>query len=134
MKKHKISKNNSNHKIGDIPKGAQFTATCDTCGYNDIITTASHFCQNCDEHLCKDCMNIHRLQKMSRDHKIELITEKIVSCAICCAIGEKLPATSYCLNCKNPELLCASCALEHTTMKRTKNHELSKDISMFLKK
>lgn len=134
MNKHRISKYTKEHRIGHIPESALSTITCDTCKYNDITTMASHFCQNCDKYLCGDCSNIHRSSKMSRGHEIQVVSEKIVLCAICSLHGQQSQATCYCFDCENLGLLCVSCVEQHPLMRRTRHHQLLKDISIFTKR
>lgn len=131
MKKHTISKNTRNHRLGNIPHDANNVYTCDLCKFNNIVTAANYFCENCEDMLCGNCQKIHQSQNMSRDHKIQVISKQIVRCAICCELGEQSQATCYCLDCKYPEPLCSICAEEHTMMKRNKNHLFSKEIFTF---
>ncbi|XP_076084709.1 uncharacterized protein LOC143055449 isoform X3 [Mytilus galloprovincialis] len=131
MKKHTISKNTRNHRLGNIPHDANNVYTCDLCKFNNIVTAANYFCENCEDMLCGNCQKIHQSQNMSRDHKIQVISKQIVRCAICCELGEHSQATCYCLDCKYPEPLCSICAEEHTMMKRNKNHLFSKEIFTF---
>ncbi|VDI01173.1 Hypothetical predicted protein [Mytilus galloprovincialis] len=131
MKKHTISKNTKNHRLGNIPHDANNVYTCDLCKFNNIVTAANYFCENCEDKLCGNCQKIHQSQNMSRDHKIQVISKQIVRCAICCELGEQSQATCYCLDCKYPEPLCSICAEEHTMMKRNKNHLFSKEIFTF---
>lgn len=111
---------------------------CEPCEQRGKPTIAVHFCHDCDERYCELCMKKHTISKNTKDHRIgnipQVISEQIVPCAICCELGEPSQATCYCLDCKNPEPLCSSCAEEHTMMKRTKNHHISREISSFTKR
>lgn len=134
MKKHAISQNTRDHHADKIPQVAENTNDCDPCKFNDIITVANYFCENCDEKLCGDCRRIHQSQKISRDHKIQVISQQIVPCFICCELGVQTQATFYCLDCENLEPLCASCKEDHTLMKRNENHQFSIEMSTFTKR
>ncbi|XP_076084706.1 uncharacterized protein LOC143055447 [Mytilus galloprovincialis] len=136
MNKHMISKNTKDHRINNVPQDEHYIDNCDHCKYIDIISFANYICNNCKENLCVDCTKIHNSQSISRDHRIQVISERIVyvPCAICCELGEESQATCYCLNCEIPEPLCLSCADEHNSMKRNKNHQLSMEVCKFIKR
>ena len=44
---------------------------CGTCEEGGDRTVASHWCRDCAEPLCDNCLKYHRLMKISRRHKIE---------------------------------------------------------------
>jgi len=56
---------------------------CDTCTYGAEeskaanINSATNFCLKCQENLCQSCSISHQKQKMSRDHKLIQIGDKV---------------------------------------------------------
>lgn len=133
-KKHTIIEDTKDHHVDHIPQDVENIYICDPCKYQNIINNANCFCEDCKEKLCKNCQRIHQSQKVFTDHKIQIISEKVILCAICCKLGNQAQATCYCLNCENPKPLCSSCAEEHIMMKQNKNHQLSKEIFIFTKR
>ncbi|CAG2192516.1 unnamed protein product [Mytilus edulis] len=50
---------------------------CEPCTARGIKLTASQWCTECEEDLCSDCTEVHRVQKISRNHHL-------VEIDICC--------------------------------------------------
>jgi len=56
---------------------------CDTCTYRaeenkaTKVNSATTYCLNCQENLCQSCSTAHRKQKMSRDHKLIQIGDRV---------------------------------------------------------
>ena len=75
-------------------------------------------------------MKYHRAQKQNRSHQFNPISEKLL-CESCQAIEETNSATSFCLDCEEPELFCQSCAKRHLLMKYTKHHHISDNLNEF---
>jgi hypothetical protein len=45
------------------------------------------------------------------------------------ARGSDIIAIFYCLNCEEPEVFCESCAEQHTSMKKSRSHKMSTDLT-----
>ena len=43
---------------------------CGICEDQYITTNADHWCHECDEGLCSDCENHHKVANASRDHDV----------------------------------------------------------------
>ena len=83
---------------------------CNSCEDNVM---ASHYCEDCDEYLCSDCVRAHQRVKMTKDHKIRALKvsgrsgglDHLNYCSKC--PNEKL--TLYCETCD--KLNCRDCQL-----------------------
>ncbi|VDI64633.1 Hypothetical predicted protein [Mytilus galloprovincialis] len=100
---------------------------CDACKYSGEDLKAGYKCVDCAEHLCEDCMKYHRSQKQTRSHKIHPIPSQPL-CESCYAMGDQVVATSFCLDCDEPELICQSCVKHHLSMKQSRTHKISEDL------
>lgn len=49
--------------------------TCDECKYNEKLNKAVLWCMQCEESLCAECVQTHKLPKLNRDHKLVNINE-----------------------------------------------------------
>ena len=59
---------NRNGDQDDLPQ----THMCDSCDENNF---ASAKCEECEDHLCDDCVKAHKRLKITKDHKISTIED-----------------------------------------------------------
>lgn len=123
---HKSHKSSRQHDIVRFDNTAQTTNECEPCSVRNISAESTRFCKDCEEYLCESCTIEHRSHKQNKNHTIGKINE-ILHCDPCLVNGKTETAVKFCLDCEEPEPLCASCADIHTTMKRTRDHRLSSD-------
>ncbi|CAG2250649.1 TIF1G [Mytilus edulis] len=48
---------------------------CHMCKKQNNLNTATHWCRDCVEAFCKECLRLHNLMKFSADHKVVKIDE-----------------------------------------------------------
>ncbi|CAC5408351.1 unnamed protein product [Mytilus coruscus] len=83
---------------------------CGPCRFDNVIEDAERWCTNCEEGLCKDCENLHRKSKTSRNHKVITIEdyrkiENVSISLVCEHHGENLEW--FCKS--HDEVLCIVC-------------------------
>ncbi|CAC5423325.1 unnamed protein product [Mytilus coruscus] len=54
---------------------------CHLCIRQNVQNVATHWCRDCSEAFCDDCLRLHNLMKISADHKVVKIREGITKCA-----------------------------------------------------
>ena len=59
----------------DGPSAEGDTTLCDPCNYGGTEKIAKFSCKDCDENLCPACSDLHKRQKMSRNHKLIPLSE-----------------------------------------------------------
>ena len=69
-------------RIRDLTSVKEQSTLCDICTYRadsgaTKINSATTYCLECQENLCNSCATAHRKQKMSRDHKVLQIGDKV---------------------------------------------------------
>ena len=69
-------------RIRELTSVKQQSSLCDICTYRADsaaakINSATTYCLECQENLCHSCATAHRKQKMSRDHKLLQIGNKV---------------------------------------------------------
>ncbi|XP_071150321.1 E3 ubiquitin-protein ligase TRIM22-like [Mytilus edulis] len=84
--------------------------SCGPCMFDDVTKDAGRWCTNCEEGLCKDCENLHRKSKTSRNHKVITIEdyrkiENVSISQVCEHHGENLEW--FCKS--HDEVLCVVC-------------------------
>ncbi|XP_052790303.1 uncharacterized protein LOC128224495 [Mya arenaria] len=103
---------------------------CNPCKEGNIDKTAQLFCPICDEYLCDDCVETHKMMKKTKTHvpiAKELVEEQskqsdeiFVECEPCKLGNKRQDAKKFCHECN--EYLCASCVILHQRTKLTKTH------------
>ncbi|XP_063443368.1 E3 ubiquitin-protein ligase TRIM71-like [Mytilus trossulus] len=95
---------------------------CHMCKKQNKLNTATHWCRDCVEAFCKECLRLHNLMKFSADHKVVKIDEieKTVSGSetdlslICdsCPIHKSKIFEAFCFD--HQQLCCVLClTLQH---------------------
>lgn len=113
-------------EIAKISKPSVNATSCQVCienGAKDPETaTATQYCIQCQQHICKNCTQDHRKFKGLRDHQIVSLDSQfkedlIRKCAVeYCNQHSKKETEMYCFNCKT--LICMMCfAEEHRSHK-----------------
>jgi len=69
-------------RIRDLTSVKEQSTLCDICTYRADtgaakINSATTYCLECQENLCNSCATAHRKQKMSRDHKLLQVGDKM---------------------------------------------------------
>ena len=69
-------------RIRDLTSVKEQSTLCDICTYRADsgaakINSATTYCLECQENLCSSCATAHRKQKMSRDHKVLQVGDKV---------------------------------------------------------
>src|SRR6218665_2034612 len=97
------------------------TIICDVCNLRDEgktrqVPKATMRCMECQDYYCEGCAEIHRLQKVSKDHQMVNIgsdltseTKRLVSIKSCTKHVHKR-LDYYCYDCK--KVVCVSCFVE----------------------
>lgn len=124
--RHKAHRRTIEHKVINLSL-LNPTKTYDACTYNGEDQIAGFKCEDCDEHLCQSCKRYHQSQKQTRSHQLNPISRHSY-CEGCNALGTQVMATSFCLDCDEPELICQSCVKHHLSMKQSRNHNISDDL------
>ncbi|XP_071121936.1 uncharacterized protein [Mytilus edulis] len=123
---HKAHKVSRKHDIVTFDDSSQNTIACEPCNYRNTFARPSDFCKECEEYLCKSCTIEHCAQKQNKNHNLQQL-KNALNCEPCLVNGKTGTAVKFCLDCEEPEPLCASCADIHIAMKRTRDHRLSAD-------
>lgn len=125
---HMAQKQTKKHKIVDITEEIIDKKLCEPCDSKNKSINATYVCDDCDENLCEECKKFHMFQQQNKSHKIRSLVQQLF-CETCSAQGSDIIAVSYCLDCKEPELYCESCAEQHTSMKMSRSHKMSTDLT-----
>lgn len=123
---HKAHKSSREHTIEKFDDTVQSINECEPCSVRNIPVESTKFCKECEEYLCNSCTIEHLSHKQNKNHTIVQVNG-VLNCDPCLVNGKKEIAEKFCLDCKEPEPLCASCADIHIIMKRTRGHRLSSD-------
>ncbi|CAC5357682.1 unnamed protein product [Mytilus coruscus] len=90
---------------------------CGICDYHQIITSSVVWCFECDEGLCGDCKEYHRISEETKDHEIapiadnyKLPTDVLQVAQVCKIHDEKYEL--FCI--KHDCLCCKKCVQIHT--------------------
>lgn len=90
---------------------------CGICDYHQIITSSVVWCFECDEGLCGDCKEYHRISEETKDHEIapiadnyKLPTDVLQVAQVCKIHDEKFEF--FCI--KHDCLCCKKCVQIHT--------------------
>ncbi|XP_053389333.1 uncharacterized protein LOC128552325 [Mercenaria mercenaria] len=108
------------------------------CEDSGIRSTASYYCEECEEYLCEMCRESHSTRRATKSHIPVPISflkpsdsdenkdreESSKMCDPCTYLDKRVVALSFCAQCE--ELLCADCTKLHRTRKLTKSHMLKK--------
>lgn len=83
--------------------------TCDSCKYNEKLNQAVLWCMQCEESLCTDCGQTHKLAKFLRDHMLVNINEvpKFSTRPNKCPDHKSSELDFYCFDHKT--LICKEC-------------------------
>ena len=90
-----------------------FVSICGPCHYNGTEKEATHFCEDCKEHLCQNCTDAHKGLRISRNHKVSPLKNVLAqttltqSCNVFCGCTMNLEVTVYCED--HLDVICASC-------------------------
>ncbi|CAC5396326.1 TRIM56 [Mytilus coruscus] len=99
---------------------------CNMCKKQNISNTATHWCRDCVEAFCEECLRLHNLMKFSADHKVVKI-EEIKMCASgiesdfslisdSCPIHKSKTLEAFCFD--HQKLCCVLClTLQHRKCK-----------------
>ncbi|XP_071150317.1 uncharacterized protein [Mytilus edulis] len=92
------------------------TSICGICSLRQITQTSNHWCQQCEEPLCDECRDHHKLLKVTRSHEVipisdyksipSFITDIQQSC-----IYHNEPYQQYCVEHALP--ICFKCINDH---------------------
>ncbi|XP_053406619.1 gastrula zinc finger protein XlCGF46.1-like [Mercenaria mercenaria] len=141
---HKIRKATRLHEpinieeLNRYKKSAEKIPSCALCEESGIRSTASYYCEECEEYLCEMCKESHSIRKATKLHRpvpasslksndSDEKTEKEESskmCDPCTFLNKRVVAISFCTQCE--ELLCADCTNLHRIRKLTKAHALKR--------
>jgi len=92
-------------------------AECELCADNDIKTTASAYCMECDQRLCDRHSLIHRNKSTFKAHRVmglqdmPCIQDRIKMASSCCEIHPNELIKLYCYDCK--VVSCLMCYVKH---------------------
>ncbi|XP_071169828.1 uncharacterized protein [Mytilus edulis] len=128
---HTSQKQTKSHIILDIKEASDTIEKCELCECKQQNTDATFICQDCAEYLCLECKEFHLSQKRNKKHVIKPLIAPIF-CTTCRSRGHDALATSYCIDCDDPEPFCVTCADQHTAMKISRNHQLSSEIELLM--
>ncbi|XP_052089867.1 uncharacterized protein LOC127726529 [Mytilus californianus] len=105
---------------------------CGVCDYRQVTKPSVVWCSECDEGLCEDCKEHHRISKSSRNHETVSTAEykKIPTQVIEIATVCKIHNEKYELFCRNHDCpCCMKCVKSHTDCKGlTDINELIKNV------
>ncbi|XP_052076816.1 E3 ubiquitin-protein ligase Midline-1-like [Mytilus californianus] len=107
---------------------------CHICKRQHKISKATHWCRDCIEALCKECLHLHGLMKLFADHKIVQVKEIDTSASEqepdLCMISDSCPVHSsksvvaFCFD--HHELCCVLCVtVQH---RRCENVQVIKEM------
>lgn len=87
---------------------------CDACETDDVIRPAIKYCLDCNQAICKNCVDCHRRIKQIKDHKLVLFTNEAVKVAqflSTCMSCPEHPDKTIELVCKDHDVMfCILCA------------------------
>lgn len=102
---------------------------CEPCTARGRNPTAFQWCAECEEALCSECTEAHRVQKITRNHHLVDISKipKSINRSYNCSEHEHLPFDYFCVD--HDEIGCKECMSQnHRACKNTSFIELaSKD-------
>lgn len=69
---HRMLKLTRNHILLEHPNPnpIQFGKKCDQCEFQNTHSEAKYYCHECDENLCDNCSEQHKMLKLTRSHKL----------------------------------------------------------------
>ncbi|XP_052066383.1 uncharacterized protein LOC127706031 [Mytilus californianus] len=82
---------------------------CEPCTARGLTPTAFRWCSECDEALCSECTEAHKVQKITRNHHL-VETSKIperINLSYNCSKHEHLPLDFFCVN--HDVMCCQEC-------------------------
>ncbi|XP_071121480.1 tripartite motif-containing protein 2-like [Mytilus edulis] len=94
---------------------------CEPCTARGMTPTASQWCTECEEALCSDCTEAHRVQKMSRNHHLVQMDNipKQIHVSYNCPKHQQLPFDYFCVD--HDVICCKECW--------PKNHQTCKNVT-----
>ncbi|CAC5383637.1 unnamed protein product [Mytilus coruscus] len=107
--------------------------TCEPCTFNNRTRKAAHYCKDCEEMYCFECMSKHTTQKNSSTHEVVQLKDVLKTLKICepCNFnGNEVNATHKCEDCE--EYLCEDCKKNHLSSKKQRQHKIVPMASSFL--
>ncbi|VDI28332.1 Hypothetical predicted protein, partial [Mytilus galloprovincialis] len=105
---------------------------CEPCNYNNITSTAVHYCEDCDERYCNKCILKHNSNRRFAHHNVVNLNDLMKSMDICepCKFNnDNVRATYICENCI--EYLCGDCKRGHLSHKKQRHHNVTPLLSSF---
>ncbi|XP_052790300.1 uncharacterized protein LOC128224492 isoform X1 [Mya arenaria] len=111
--------------IGDTDRDKDIP--CEICMLTETFSLSENFCVECEEHLCKQCTEVHLKRKTTKNHQIskknkEIKISNVVDCTVCQDVGFMSKAVKYCRDCI--EYMCENCMVMHQKNKLMKVHNL----------
>ncbi|XP_063400170.1 uncharacterized protein LOC134684790 [Mytilus trossulus] len=86
---------------------------CEPCTARCMTHTAVRWCSECEESLCSECTEAHKVQKITRNHHL-IETGKLperINLSFNCSKHEDLPLEFYCVN--DDVMCCQECLPEN---------------------
>ncbi|XP_077997173.1 tripartite motif-containing protein 2-like [Glandiceps talaboti] len=116
------------HRLLESSKGGPIQ--CDGCEEN----TATHRCVECQDHLCRSCMKVHKKLSATKSHQLLTIeeyrttelTRPIVLQTECCSIHPKNEIEFYCETCQVS--VCTACTIVNHRIPEHSHRDL-KDVA-----
>ncbi|VDI83343.1 Hypothetical predicted protein [Mytilus galloprovincialis] len=103
---------------------------CEPCTARGITTTASQWCTECEEALCPDCTEAHRVLKMSRNHHLVEIGKlpDQIHLSYNCSKHQQLPFDYFCVD--HDVICCKECWPKyHQTCKKVTSIDIASNNS-----
>ena len=98
-----------------ITSDQTFQNICDPCKYTDVHKEAPHYCNDCQEYLCKTCADSHKGLKLLRNHTLIPVSDSsqqpvqspVVSNPVIFDCDQNVAVTDFCET--HNEVICYSC-------------------------
>ena len=98
-----------------ISSDQTFQNLCDPCKYTGVHKEATHYCNDCQEYLCKTCADSHKRLKLLRNHTLipvsgssqQPLQSTVVSNPVICDCDQNVAVTDFCET--HNEVTCHSC-------------------------
>ena len=86
---------------------------CDPCNFRGIQKQGTSYCNNCEEKLCQTCTDVHKGQKISRNHTLVPVsqlseTSFSTTCHVLCDCSQN-SVVRYCKD--HDDVICQSCCV-----------------------
>lgn len=84
---------------------------CDPCSEEGTPIAAIRFCSDCEERLCKNCVDYHKKFKATKSHHLidltSILRSKIPIAKSCCEVHQDVPLDFYCT--QHDRVCCRVC-------------------------